>query len=112
MQTDRCVDSYDNIWHNSSCNDGCFRQSCNENKNAHFMFKNLFPENHAVCELTWENTTETDRPQMGVKQSAEKVRFARRISKATDTHSLYLILIALPVKRKRLVQCLALFSAR
>jgi len=41
----------------------------------------------------WKNIVEQDRPQI----AARSMRFACWISKATDTHSEYEILIALPL---------------
>jgi hypothetical protein len=44
QQTDMCVCIYGNVWPNSNYNDKCFRQSCKENQNTHFVFNNLFPK--------------------------------------------------------------------
>jgi len=42
---------YDSSALNSSENEKCFRQSCREYQNTHFMFNNLFfSENRAVYE--------------------------------------------------------------
>jgi len=38
------INSIFNISHNSSWNEKRFRQTCRENQNTHFMFKNIFPE--------------------------------------------------------------------
>ena len=51
-----------------------------------FMLNNLAPANRAV----WKNMVEPDRPQMTIW----RMRTACWITKATDTHSEYLILIA------------------
>jgi hypothetical protein len=40
----------------------------------------------------WKNIVEPDRPQMAIR----RMRFACWITKATDTHSEYVILIAFP----------------
>jgi hypothetical protein len=39
-----------------------------EKVKTHFMFSYLFfpYENRAVCEITWENVVEADRPQMAI----------------------------------------------
>ena len=68
-------------------------KSCRENQNTHSMFSNFFPpENCAVCEIMWKNVVEPDRSQMTIW----RMRFASCITKVTDTHSEYVILIALP----------------
>ena len=56
------------------------------------MFKNLFfpPENRAVYEIMWKYIVEPDRPQMKMG----RMRIACWITKATDTHSECVILIA------------------
>jgi len=53
------------------------------------FLKYFFPENLAVYEIMWKNTVESDRP-------IRRMRTACRITKATDTHSDYLIFIAFP----------------
>ena len=53
------------------------------------MLHNLFPENHAVYEVMCKNSVEPDRPQMTVW----RMRCARWISKTTNTHLEYVILI-------------------
>jgi hypothetical protein len=49
-------------------------------------------ENRAVSEIMWKSTVEPDEPQMTIR----RMSFARRIIKATDTHSEYVILVAFP----------------
>jgi hypothetical protein len=39
------------------------------------------PENRAVCEKTWKNIAQSDKPQMTIW----RMRFACRIHKATNT---------------------------
>ena len=53
------------------------------------------PENHAVCEIMWKNIVERGRPQMTVW----RMSIACWITKATNTHSEYVILIALPLQQ-------------
>ena len=67
--------------------------SCRENQNAHFVFNNFFFENCAIYEITWKNMV--DRPQMAIR----RMRLAWWISKATDTHSEYEILIPFPLQQ-------------
>jgi hypothetical protein len=55
------------------------------------MFSFFF-ENSAVYEIMWKNMVEPDRPQMIIR----RMRFACWITKDTDTHSGYVILIAFP----------------
>jgi len=58
-----------------------------ENKNTHCMFSNFFsPENLAVCEIVWKNMVEPDRLQT-------MYYGACWITKDTDTHSEYVLLI-------------------
>ena len=40
---------------------------CRKNQNTHFLFKNFFiSENRAVCEITWKNIVEPDRPRITI----------------------------------------------
>jgi len=34
------------------------------NRDTLFMFKNFFPENHAICKIMWKNIVDPGRPQM------------------------------------------------
>ena len=47
------------------------------------------PENRAVCEIMWKNTVQRCRPQMTI----ERMRIACWLTKATYTHSEYVILL-------------------
>ena len=68
-------------------------KSCRENQNSHSTFSNIFfPESRAFCEIMWKNVVQPDRPRITIRH----MRFASWITKATDTHSEYVILIALP----------------
>ena len=58
---------------------------------THFMFNNVFFENRAVYELILKNNVDSGRPH-----TIWRTRFACWISKATDTHPDYVILIAFP----------------
>jgi len=60
-------------------------------KKTHFGPITFFFENRAVYEIMWKNTVERGRPQVTVWRSA------CRITKATHTHSEYVILIAFPL---------------
>jgi len=62
-----------------------------ENRSTHFMFNN-FPESRAVYEIMWKNTVETGRSQMTIR----RMHFACWITRATETHSEYVILMAFP----------------
>jgi len=68
---------------------------CRENQNTYFMSNNFFFENRAVYEIIYKNTVELDRPQMTVGG----MRISSWISKATNTHSIYVILITFPQQR-------------
>ena len=50
----------------------------------------LFSENRAVSEIMWKNRIKPDRPQMTIW----RMRFGCWVTKATDTHSEYVIFIA------------------
>jgi hypothetical protein len=62
---------------------------CRENQNTQFIFDYFF-ENRTVYEIMWKNVVEPDRPRMTVGS----MRFACRITKATDINSAYAVLIA------------------
>jgi hypothetical protein len=55
----------------------------------------FFPENLAVCETMWKNAVEPDRPQ-----TTWRMRIACWITKATNTHTEYVILIAFPLQQR------------
>jgi len=64
---------------------------CRESQKTHFMSKNFFPpENRAVCEI-WKNTVDPNRPHMTI----QRMRIASWITKVTNTHSEYVILLNL-----------------
>ena len=56
------------------------------------MFNNFFPKNRTVYETMWKIMVQPHRPQMEIR----RMRFACWITKATDTHSQYVIIIAFP----------------
>jgi len=60
---------------------------------THILFSILFPENHSVYEIMWENMVEPGRPQMTIW----RMRIACYTPKVTNTHSDYVILIAFPL---------------
>ena len=59
------------------------------NQNTHFVFINVFFENHAFYEIMWGSIVEPDRLQMTIWRT----RVACWIPKATNTHSQCVILI-------------------
>jgi hypothetical protein len=59
------------------------------------MFNTFFPENHAFREIMWKNMLQPDKPQVKIR----RMRFASFITKATDTHSEYIIFIAFPLEQ-------------
>jgi hypothetical protein len=69
--------------------------SCREIQNTQFMVNNIFFKNPAVNEIMWKNTVEPDRPQM--TNVVWCMRIACWIPKATNTHSQYVILVAVPL---------------
>ena len=64
-------------------------KSRRENQNT-FCVQKLFFEKRGVYEIMWKNNVDPGRPQM----TAWRMRIARLIPKATNTHSEYVILIA------------------
>jgi hypothetical protein len=62
----------------------------------------LFFENRAVYEITWKNTVQPDRPQMTIW----RMRITCWITKATNTHSDYVILIAFPRQQCYVIRAL------
>ena len=64
------------------------------------MFSNFFPENCAVYEIMCKNNVEPGRPQKTIWH----MRFARWITKATNTHSGYVILTPFP-RQQWLCEC-------
>ena len=54
------------------------------------------PENRAVYEIMWKNVAESGKPQMRVW----RMRIACWVPKAINTHSEYVILIAVPVQQR------------
>ena len=67
-------------------------KSCTGNQNTHFVFSKFFSENRAVYEIMWENIVERGMTQMTIWRT----RIPCWITKATNTHSQYVILIAFP----------------
>ena len=66
-------------------------RSCTENKNTHFMFNNFVRRSHSLE----DNVEEYGRARQATDDNIIR-RMARWISKATNTHSEYVILIAFP----------------
>jgi hypothetical protein len=69
--------------------------SCRENQNTYFVFSNFFFENHAINEKMWKNVVDRVRPQMTIW----RMRIACWILKATNTHTVCVILIAFPLQQ-------------
>jgi len=65
-------------------------KSCRGNENTYFLFNNFFVESRAVYEIMWKNVVKLGRSQMTIW----RMRIACGITKATDTYSKYVILIA------------------
>jgi len=66
---------------------------CRENQNTHFMFNSLF--NRAIYKIMWKNWAEPNSPQMTIW----RMRITCWITKATDTHSAYVVFIAFPLQQ-------------
>ena len=69
-------------------------KSCRQNQSTHFVFCNFFPENRAVYETVWKNAVQQYRPQ-----TIRRMRTACWITKATNTHSEYVTLIAISLQQ-------------
>jgi hypothetical protein len=41
-------------------------ESCRENQNIHFVFRNFYFEKHDLYKITWKNTIELGRSQMTI----------------------------------------------
>ena len=61
---------------------------------THILCSIIFSDNRTVNEITWKNTVELYWPQMTMR----RMRIACWITKATSTHSHYVILIAFPLQ--------------
>ena len=77
----------------SSQNEKCFGQKLQRKSEHTFFF--FFFENGSVYEVKWKNIVEPRRPQMTIFCT----RIACWISKSTNTHSEYVILIAFPLQQ-------------
>jgi len=64
-------------------------RSCRENQNTYVKFIKIFPHIVPLKEIMRKNIGEPDRPQMTIRC----LRFACWITKITDSHSEYVILI-------------------
>jgi len=80
----RPVYIFEHISLSSSWNEKCFIQ----NQNTHFMFNTFFSK-IVSFKTMWENTVQSDRPQMPIR----RMRLACWITKFTDRHTGYIILI-------------------
>jgi hypothetical protein len=76
-------------------------KSCKANCNTHFTFSNNFFLNRTVHEITWKNTVQRVRLHMTIR----RIHIACWITKATNTHSQYVILIAFPQQQKFHKRC-------
>ena len=71
-------------------------KSCRESQNTS-LCSLTFSENRAVYEIIVISMVQPDRPKMTIKYDA--LRVAYWVTKATDAHSEYVILIAFPRQR-------------
>ena len=60
-----------------------------------FRANTFFFTNRAVYEITWKNNVQPYRPQMTIW----RMRIACWLTKATNTHSEYVIIIAFPLQQ-------------
>ena len=70
---------------------------CRRNQNTHFMFNNFFFsfKSRDVYEIMWKNIVGRGRPQIKIW----RMLIECWITKATNTHSQYVILIILPLQQ-------------
>ena len=72
------------------------KKCCRQYQNTHFMFSNFFsPENRAIYNVMRKNMEGPDRSELTIRP----IRFTYWVTKATDTHSEYVILIPFPQQR-------------
>jgi len=69
--------------------------SCRENQNTHLVFSNFYFKKSCSLFDKYKNIVELGRSQMTIW----RIHIACRIPKATNTHSEYAILIALPLQQ-------------
>jgi len=70
-------------------------KSTMENETKHFVFNNIFfLENCTVYKIKWKNIVQSGSRQMTIR----RMRIACWVTKATDTHSEYVILSAFLLK--------------
>ena len=63
---------------------------------CYFVFSNFFFfENRAVYEIPWKNDAKRSGPQVAIW----RMRIARWVTEATNTHSDYVIITALPLQQ-------------
>ena len=68
-------------------------QSCRESRNIHFTFNSTPPPPRKSC-LLWDNVEKCGRSKQAKDDNTvRRMRFACRITKATGTHSEYVIII-------------------
>jgi len=72
-----------------------FQAKVVEKIKTHFVFRNVFPNSLTVYEVMWINVVQPDRPQVTVR----RMRIECWVTRATDTHSEHVILIAFPRQR-------------
>ena len=87
------------------------KKSCRKNQNTYFTFNNFIFENRTVHATKWKNILEAGRPQT----TWWCTHFVCWIPKSTNTHTVYVILIAFPLQRTGLnyyviAQCLYRYS--
>jgi hypothetical protein len=70
-------------------------KSCRENQKTHFVFNKFFSKIVPFVIIMWKNMVQSDRPRMRIW----RMRIACWIPKATNTHSVYAIFIALPLQQ-------------
>jgi hypothetical protein len=73
-------------------------KSCRENHNIHFMFNNFFVFRKSC--LLWSNVVKYGRARQAVDDNiTRRTRMACWITKATDMHSEYAIVVSFPLQQ-------------
>jgi hypothetical protein len=97
--TCRPMYTYGSISLNYSWNKKYFWNFCSENQNTHFFFNNIPPPPRKACRL-WDNVKKYGRAgQVTDHDLILRMRFARWMTRATDTQSEYVMLIVSPLQQ-------------
>ena len=77
---------------NSSQNEKYFMHKLQRKSKHQFYAQYTFFENCTAYETMWRNMVQSDRPQMTIRGTVQRMRIACWITKTTNTHSEYVII--------------------